>query len=77
MHLSDEQIYYLKFMRKYLNYDVNQIRDHISMINEKTNKAFQKRSIKMWLDRLDQTGDVKKKPKSGGPRLLSKVDLLH
>lgn len=72
--LTDEQRYYLKFMKVYLNYNVDQVQNHLSMINPSTNKKYQKRSIKNWFDRLEQTGDVKKLPKTGRPRKLDKKE---
>lgn len=72
MHLEQEQLYYLKFMKKYLNFDCDQIRNHQSMINNKTKKPFQKRAIVMWCNRLDKEGDVVKKLKTGRPRILDK-----
>lgn len=72
--LSDEQRYYLKFMALYLNYEVDQIRNHSSMVNAKTNKPFQKRAIVNWLNRLTETGDVKLVPKTGRTKLLNKKE---
>lgn len=69
--LTEEQRYFLKFMRKYLDYDADKIRAHSSMINRSTNRPFQKRAINEWIKRLETTGDVYLIPKPGRPRTLS------
>lgn len=69
---SDEQRFYLKFMVKYLNFNLDQVRNDPSMINSSTNKPYQKRSINNWFERLKITGDVSKLPKTVRPKKLDK-----
>lgn len=74
MCLSEEQRYYFKFMVNYLKFNIDQIRSHPSMINSKTNKPFQKRSLQVWFDRLQSTGNVYTIPKTGRPKKLSPLE---
>lgn len=68
--LTEEQKYFLKFMKKYLNYSEKQVQMHESM-RKPDGQLHLLKSIKLWFNRLDETGDVKEIKKSGRPRLLN------
>lgn len=74
--LNDEQKYYIKFMNKYLNYSANQIKDHPSL-RRNDNTKYRLCTIKYWLNRIENTGDVKSTPKTGRKRLINKDKENH
>lgn len=68
-NFTEEKLHFIKFMKLYLNFNAKMIKDHISPRNENGSKP-RLSSINYWLQRLEETGDVKIKPKSGRPRKL-------
>lgn len=74
--LTEEQRFYLKFMHVYLKFTAEEIRNHVSLKNS-DNKLHRKSTIKYWIDRIDETGDVKVKERSGRPKKLNDNEIEH
>lgn len=68
--LKEEQRFFFKFMNIYLKFDLDQIRNHESMKND-NGKPHRRSTIKYWIDRLKETGDVQVKDRKGRPRKLN------
>lgn len=71
--MSDEKRHYIKFMYKYLNLDERAIKDHISIRNENGTKP-RLSTVRYWINRLEETGDVQTISKPGRPRKLDQLE---
>lgn len=68
--ITEDQKSYIKFLHQYESMDAEQIRKHDSM--RKPDGTFHRIStIKLWINRLEQTDEMKSNPKSGRPRKLN------
>lgn len=71
--LSEEKRYFIKFMKNYLNFDEKEIKNHPSMINEDGSKI-RLSTVRFWLQRISESGDIKALKKSGRPRKLDEME---
>ena len=63
-NMSTEKKYYIIFMYKHLNYNIKQIQDHPSIKDDNGNKP-QLKTIKLWIDRYEESGTVEPKKLPG------------
>lgn len=56
-NLTTEQKYFIVFMHKYLNYSIEEIKNHVSLKRENEKKV-DPRTIKLWIKRYTETGSV-------------------
>lgn len=75
-NLSEEQRYFIKFMKVYLQYTPKQIQHHPSILSS-DGSVRRLSTIKYWLNRIDTTGNCEVKAKTGRPRLLNNEQEAH
>ena len=68
--LSEEQRYWICFLHSENNLKPEEIRRHEKLLKP-DGKLHEIKTIKLWLNRYEQTGSVKPKPKTGRPKLLN------
>lgn len=69
--VTEQQKQAIIILHKYEGKDIDEIRTHESM--KRPDGTFhRKETIKLWLDRLNETGAMVSKPKSGRPRKLNR-----
>lgn len=72
VQLTLEQKIFLKFMLKYLNYNIKEIQNHPSMLRPDGTK-FRLSTIKLWFDKVQLNQDLTKPTaRSGRPSILNK-----